>query len=180
MWGIAAIAAIVVSIIVVKYTRYDDVTPPLTTLLNASYDYIIVGAGSAGCVLASRLSENPDVTVLLLEAGGDDRGDERISVPAFATLLRRSDRDWDYSTTTQKHGMEGFIDRKLFVPAGRVLGGSSSTNYMLYVRGHPHDYDQWAAQGCEGWSYTEVLPYFKKSENAQDMPNLKPASRLIY
>jgi choline dehydrogenase len=123
-------------------------------------DYVIVGAGSAGCVLAGRLSEDPDVSVLLLEAGGPDSAAE-LHVPAMFPLAFKSSLDWDL------YGEEepGLGRRRLYLPRGRVIGGSSSINAMIYLRGHRADFDQWAEDGCTGWSYDEVLPYFKRSED---------------
>ncbi|HWP01629.1 MAG TPA: choline dehydrogenase [Methylococcus sp.] len=126
------------------------------------FDYIIVGAGSAGCVLASRLTEDPACRVLLLEAGGGD--DSRsIRIPAFYGQLQDSPCDWADRTTPQAH----MYGRRIFMPQGRVLGGSSSMNYLIYMRGNRADYDQWAREGNEGWSYEEVLPYFIKAESNQ-------------
>jgi choline dehydrogenase-like flavoprotein len=124
------------------------------------YDYIIVGAGSAGCVLANRLSEDPRVQVLLLEAGGRDRS-LKIKIPAAFPQQFHTKLDWDFATEPEPH-VDG---RSLFVPRGKALGGSSSMNAMLYVRGRPLDYDSWAAQGAPGWSYADVLPYFTRSED---------------
>jgi choline dehydrogenase-like flavoprotein len=123
-------------------------------------DYVIVGAGSAGCVLAGRLSEDPDVSVLLLEAGGPDSAAE-LHVPAMFPLAFKSSLDWDL------YGEEepGLRRRRLYLPRGRVIGGSSSINAMIYLRGHRADFDGWAEDGCTGWSYDEVLPYFKRSED---------------
>lgn len=123
-------------------------------------DFIVVGAGSAGCVLAHRLTEDPDVRVLLLEAGSDDRRKE-VSIPAAWPKLFKTECDWDYETEPNP-GMDG---RRIFVPRGKTFGGSSSINAMMYVRGHRADYDHWAALGNSGWSYDEVLPYFKRSED---------------
>jgi choline dehydrogenase len=125
------------------------------------YDYVIVGAGSAGCVLANRLSANPSVRVLLLEAGGKDRS-LKIKIPAaFPQQFHDAKLDWDFSTEPEPH-----VDGKsLYIPRGKGLGGSSSMNAMLYVRGRPFDYDGWAAQGAAGWSYADVLPYFLKAED---------------
>ena len=124
-----------------------------------SYDYVIVGAGSAGCVLANRLSES-GASVLLLEAGPKDRG-WKIHMPAALTYnLRDTKYNWAYETEPQPH-MDG---RRMYWPRGRVLGGSSSLNAMVYVRGHALDYDRWAGNGLPGWSYAHVLPYFKRAE----------------
>ena len=124
------------------------------------YDYVIIGAGSAGCVLANRLSEDPTVRVLLLEAGGKDRS-LNIKIPAAFPNQFHTKLDWDFTTEPEPH-VDG---RSLYIPRGKSLGGSSSMNAMLYVRGRPLDYDGWAAQGAPGWAYADVLPYFKKSED---------------
>jgi choline dehydrogenase len=125
------------------------------------YDYVIVGAGSAGCVLASRLSENPGTRVLLLEAGPPDTADE-IHIPAAVSFLFKSAYDWDYQTVPQDRAG----GRSVYWPRGRVLGGSSSINAMVYIRGSRYDYDTWRDDyGCEGWGYTDLLPYFLRAEN---------------
>jgi choline dehydrogenase len=123
-------------------------------------DYVIVGAGSAGCVLAARLSEDPDVKVLLLEAGGPDTAQE-IHVPAMFPIMFKSSLDWDL-TGEEEPGLD---NRRLYLPRGRMIGGCSSINAMIYLRGNRLDYDDWAAGGAEGWSYDEVLPYFKRGED---------------
>lgn len=130
------------------------------------YDYVIVGAGSAGCVLANRLSEDPGVSVLLLEAGGPDNKQE-ISIPAAFSKLFKSPLDWAYYTEEEPQ-MAG---RKMYWPRGKVLGGSSSINAMIYIRGNRGDYDAWRAAGNNGWGYDDVLPYFKKAENQEHGPS---------
>jgi choline dehydrogenase len=121
---------------------------------------VIVGAGSAGCVLANRLSEDPAVRVLLLEAGGADRS-PNIKIPAAFAKQFHTKLDWDFQTEPEPH-VDG---RSLYIPRGKSLGGSSSMNAMLYVRGRPLDYDSWEAQGAPGWGYRDVLPYFMRSED---------------
>jgi choline dehydrogenase len=125
-----------------------------------TYDYIIIGAGSAGCVLANRLSAQPDRTVLLLEAGASDRA-SAIQTPAAFPTLFKSKLDWNYTTEPQT-ALNG---RSLYWPRGKVLGGCSAMNAMIYTRGNPQDYNDWAKQGNIGWSYADVLPYFQKAEH---------------
>jgi choline dehydrogenase len=126
------------------------------------YDYIIIGAGSAGCVLANRLSEDPRIKVLLLEAGGPDARKE-IHIPVAFSKLFKTPCDWAYYTDPEPQ----LGNRSLYWPRGKVLGGSSSINAMIYIRGHRADYDQWRDLGNPGWGYADVLPYFKKSENQE-------------
>ncbi len=125
-----------------------------------AHDYVIVGAGSAGCVLADRLSEDPDTSVLLIEAGGPDSSDF-IHMPLGYSALFRTDKDWDYMT-----GFEPQCNnRRVYLPRGRMLGGSSSLNMMVYMRGNRIDYDEWRDLGCEGWGWSDLLPYFVRSED---------------
>lgn len=126
------------------------------------YDYIVIGAGSAGCVLANRLTENSQTTVLLLEAGNPDTKPE-IQIPSECLSLLGSEVDWGYFSEPEPY----LNDRKMFCSRGKVLGGSSSINFMMYVRGNPDDYDRWQKLGNPGWSYQDLLPYFKKSEHQQ-------------
>jgi choline dehydrogenase len=125
-----------------------------------TYDYVIVGAGSAGCVLANRLSEDPDTTVLLIEAGGADAGD-LIQIPAAFSALFRSAHDWDHSSAPEPY----CAGRRVYLPRGKVLGGSSSINAMVYMRGSQLDYDEWRELGCEGWGWDDLLPYFLRAED---------------
>jgi choline dehydrogenase len=125
------------------------------------YDYIIIGAGSAGCVLANRLSKDPKNSVLLLEAGPKDFN-PMIHMPGgCAEVLKSNSLNWKFVSTPQKQ----LNNKEYEIPRGKTLGGSSSSNGMVYIRGHASDYDDWAAAGNEGWSYKEVLPFFKRSED---------------
>ncbi|MDC1030016.1 GMC family oxidoreductase N-terminal domain-containing protein [Flavobacteriaceae bacterium] len=125
-----------------------------------SFDYIIIGAGSAGCVLANRLSKDPKNTVLVLEAGGPD-SNKNIHIPGAYTKVHKSEVDWGFWTEEQTN----VLQRRIYLPRGKTLGGSSSTNAMAYVRGNAADYDGWEALGNPGWGYKDVLPYFMRAEN---------------
>lgn len=126
----------------------------------ATFDYIIVGSGSAGSVLANRLSIDPEISVLVLEAGGSDKH-LNVDTPAAFSKLFQTKRDWNYHTMPEPC----MDERQVYLPRGKMLGGSSSMNAMIYIRGHRSDYDGWRDAGCEGWGYDDVLPYFKKAEH---------------
>jgi len=130
-------------------------------MVEESFDYVIVGAGSAGCVLAARLTEDGQHSVLLLEYGGSDRS-PFIQMPAALSIPMNMPRyNWGYHTEPEPH----LGGRRLQTPRGKVLGGSSSINGLVYVRGNPHDFDGWQAQGASGWGYHDVLPYFRRAEH---------------
>jgi choline dehydrogenase len=124
------------------------------------YDYVIVGAGSAGCVLANRLSEDPDVSVCLVEAGPPDT-EEALHIPVAFSQLYKTPFDWDFATEPEP----ALDDRSVYLPRGRVLGGSSSLNAMIYIRGNRRDYDEWRDLGNAGWGWDDVLPYFLRAED---------------
>lgn len=134
--------------------------------MDNAFDYIVVGAGSAGCVVASRLTEDPNVYVCLIEAGGPDKSIFIHAPAGLVAMLPIPFNNWAFKTVPQK-GLNG---RQGYQPRGKVLGGSSSINAMLYVRGNRQDYDHWAALGNQGWSYEDVLPYFKKAEHNETYP----------
>jgi choline dehydrogenase len=125
------------------------------------HDYVVVGAGSAGCVLARRLSDDPKSRVLLIEAGPAKHGALRVRAPALYQLLWRSPLDWKINTVPQKH----VAGRRMYWPRGKVLGGTSCLNAMVYIRGHRDNYDEWRDLGNPGWGYDDVLPYFMRSED---------------
>src|SRR6195952_1021574 len=131
-------------------------------MANPLYDYVIVGAGSAGCALAARISEDPNVSVLLLEAGPVDKRRE-VHIPAAFSKLFRSELDWSYDTQPQAE----LGGRQIYWPRGKVLGGSSSINAMMWIRGFAEDYDSWVADAGEGWSWKSLLPYFLKVEKVE-------------
>ena len=129
----------------------------------SDYDFVVVGAGSAGSVIASRLSENPKARVLVLEAGGTQIG-PNVQNPSLWYTLLGSDIDWGYTTIPQP----GLNNRVVYEPRGKIIGGTSQLYLMMHIRGHPSDYDNWAYMGNPGWAYKDVLPYFKKLEDQED------------
>ncbi|XP_019869240.2 glucose dehydrogenase [FAD, quinone] [Aethina tumida] len=144
--------------------------PDHSTPILPEYDFIVVGGGSAGSVVASRLSEIPDWKVLLVEAGMDEPTGTQ--VPSMFLNFIGSDIDWAYMTEPEKEACLGETDRRCYWPRGKVLGGTSVMNGMMYIRGARKDFDDWAAEGNEGWSYNEVLPYFLKSEDNKQMDKM--------
>jgi choline dehydrogenase len=132
--------------------------PTTSISRNDEFDFVIAGAGSAGCVLANRLTEDPSVRVLLLEAGVEDSHDG-IEIPALFGSLFGSELDWNYQLEPQAD-----YRGSLRFPRGKTLGGSSSINLMVYIRGDRSDFDGWSQSGCQGWDYDSVLPYFIKAE----------------
>ena len=126
------------------------------------FDYVIVGGGSAGCVVAARLAEDPGTRVLLLEAGPDAGAVEEVRIPAAYSRLFRSQYDWNYVTLPQERA-DG---RPVYWPRGKVLGGSSAISAMVYIRGNRDDYDAWrSTYGCTGWGYKDLFPYFRRAED---------------
>ncbi|XP_022112537.2 glucose dehydrogenase [FAD, quinone] [Pieris rapae] len=140
-----------------------DKEPPDQTIMLSEYDFIVIGAGTAGCVLANRLTEIPDWKVLLVEAGNNENF--VMDIPILANYLQFTSANWGYKTQPSDRYCAGFENQQCHWPRGKVIGGSSVLNYMIYTRGAPQDYDNWQAMGNEGWGWDEVLPYFKKIES---------------
>ncbi|XP_060532834.1 glucose dehydrogenase [FAD, quinone]-like isoform X2 [Cylas formicarius] len=155
-----------IGLLYMNYVSVDPEAHPINVMkIQPAYDFVVVGGGSAGAVVASRLSEVSNWTVLLLEAGGDEN--EISDIPSLSGYTQMSQFDWMYKTTPPSDSPYclAMLGDQCNWPRGKVLGGSSVLNAMIYVRGNRHDYDRWAEQGNEGWSYDEVLPYFLKSED---------------
>lgn len=159
------LCSLLVAYVALKMWLWDPSKYPYHPVVDTQYDYIIVGAGSAGCVLANRLSEMENSTVLLIEAGGPDDKPE-IHVPLAYSTLQKSEVDWKSITSPQEHSCYMMKDKESCWSHGKVLGGSSAINAMVYTRGNKQDYERWETiYGAEGWGWDDVLPYFKKSED---------------
>ncbi|KAG4065548.1 hypothetical protein HA402_013318 [Bradysia odoriphaga] len=145
---------------------------PVVQLL-PEYDFIVVGAGTAGCAVANRLSENPKWKVLLIEAGQSEN--TVMDIPMFVHFMQGSEKlNWQYKSEKSESDCLGMKNNQCKFPRGKVMGGSSVLNYMMYTRGNKRDYDDWEKMGSTGWSFDDVLPYFKKFENYQ-IPNSDPS-----
>ncbi|XP_046753928.1 glucose dehydrogenase [FAD, quinone] [Diprion similis] len=168
--GVGKVAFIPTLIVALAYYNYDlmdpENQPRVARVLRKEYDFIIVGGGSAGSVLANRLTEVPEWNVLLLEAGGYET--EITDVPILSLYLHKSKFDWKYRTQPQDSACQAMVDKRCCWTRGKVLGGSSVLNTMLYIRGNRRDYDQWESFGNYGWGWDDVLPYFKKSEDQRN------------
>ena len=163
--GVVLLAAFLVLKVYVSQWSWDPSNYPYRPVVDTEYDYIIVGAGSAGCVLANRLSEMQNSTVLLVEAGGPDDKPE-IHVPIEFSSLQESEVDWQFKTTPQTRSCQFLESQRSCWPRGKVLGGTSSINAMIYTRGNKQNYERWEkVYGAEGWGWEDVFPYFKKSED---------------
>ncbi|KAK3583880.1 hypothetical protein CHS0354_033653 [Potamilus streckersoni] len=161
-----AILVCILGIATMLFTRDRGRVPPLSTRnLNLSYDYIIVGGGTAGSVLANRLTEDPEVTVLLLEAGDEETNKPMYDIPWNAPRSQMTEADWIYRTVPQKTSCLAMKDRTMIWPRGKGLGGSTLVNGLVYIRGSRYDFEEWFANGCDGWNYEDVLPYFIKLED---------------
>ncbi|XP_015783745.1 glucose dehydrogenase [FAD, quinone]-like isoform X1 [Tetranychus urticae] len=168
---VAILPALIPSTVMFWLHMWQRSMPFTTEVFQKEYDYIIVGAGSAGAVVASRLSEDPKVRVLLLEAGGYETFQSEI--PMLAARLQLSEWDWQYKTVPQKYACQGMKNHVSNWPRGKVLGGCSTLNYMLYIRGNARDYDLWESLGNPGWGWSDVFYYFVKSEDNRDPDIIK-------
>ncbi|XP_053381067.1 glucose dehydrogenase [FAD, quinone]-like [Mercenaria mercenaria] len=168
---------ILVAALAYKYYRVQNIdkVAVLEGVPDEVYDYVIIGGGSAGSVVAARLSEDTESKVLLLEAGGHYAESENFHIPLFWTVSQQTEYDWQFYTETQTKSLLGLKDKRGIWPRGKVLGGTSILNAMQYTRGSPFDYNEWAAAGNEGWSYKDVLPYFLKAEDIQ-IPELETSN----
>ncbi|KAL2716015.1 hypothetical protein V1478_013691 [Vespula squamosa] len=168
--GIGKLSFIPILISAITYFNYHLIDPEnqprVTKKLLKEYDFVVVGGGSAGSVVVNRLTENPEWNVLLLEAGGHETWVS--DVPALSFFLQDSKMDWKYRTQPQDSACQAMKDKRCRWPRGKVLGGSSVLNSMLYVRGNRRDFDQWESFGNPGWGYDDVLPYFKKSQDQRN------------
>ncbi|KAH1018844.1 hypothetical protein HUJ05_006535 [Dendroctonus ponderosae] len=163
---IAVLPFIIAALTYFHYDQFDPENRPVDRDPDAKYDFIVIGSGSAGSVMANRLSEIPEWKVLLLEAGGHET--EISDVPILSLYLHKSKLDWGYKTEPQPTACQAMVEKRCSWTRGKVLGGSSVLNTMLYIRGNKRDFDRWSQYGNDGWSYEEVLPYFKKSEDQRN------------
>ncbi|CAK1548338.1 unnamed protein product [Leptosia nina] len=147
------------------HNNNEGFVPDYTPKDKEEFDFIVVGAGSSGCVLANRLTEISKWKVLLIEAGGNENFFS--DIPIFAPFMSITPMNWDYSSEPEERACRNLRGNVCYLPRGKVLGGSSVLNFLIYQRGHPDDYNDWARMGNDGWNYTEILPYFKKSENVR-------------
>ncbi|GAB1864334.1 Glucose dehydrogenase [acceptor] [Camponotus japonicus] len=170
LFGIGKITIIPALITALAYLNYDLINPENhpreTRELKKSYDFIVIGGGSAGNVVVNRLTENPEWNVLLLEAGGHEN--EITDVPILSLFLHKTKMDWQYRPQPQDTACQAMVDHRCCWTRGKVLGGSSVLNTMLYIRGNRRDFDQWESFGNPGWGYDDVLPYFKKSQDQRN------------
>ncbi|XP_071141999.1 glucose dehydrogenase [FAD, quinone]-like [Mytilus edulis] len=165
----SAIASLVYFLAIILPERKVDPPGIYEKPFTEMYDYIVVGAGSAGSVVATRLSEDCDTSVLLLEAGISDlEPDDVTQIPSLWASLIGSEKDWGYRTVQQKYSHLAYENERAYIAQGKVLGGSSSINAQNIVRGSRNNYDQWEHEGAVGWGYDDVLPFFRKLENATD------------
>ncbi|CAL7944273.1 unnamed protein product [Xylocopa violacea] len=164
------VAIIPILIAAIGYFNYNlmdpENQPKVTKQLRKEYDFVVVGGGSGGTVVANRLTENPEWSVLLLEAGGHET--EITDIPTFSFFTHKTKLDWQYRPQRQDTACQAMVDQRCYWPRGKVLGGSSVINALLYIRGNRRDFDQWESFGNPGWGYDDVLPYFKKSEDQRN------------